>query len=437
MKGKMPAKLFRVDRWQRKTKIVVSIVLLVLIVVGILSTMMPTREEMLANTSEAMQQRLAEDAQSTRKRLTISYNPLFCVSYLSVSSSGRDVVSESYVGFCNQIIPANDGAMQVVGQMINYTYRMLGGGRNLMYGAKLTILLTTITVFFGLILGTLLSLGKISKFKPLSKICSGYIFFFRGTPLLIQLFVVYFTLPKIFDFSWTGLFSAYGTDATYMGSFLASCITFSLNSGAYCAEIVRAAIQSIDKGQHEAAKALGMTYWQTMSHIVIPQSIRRMIPPVCNEFVMILKDASIVFAISLQDITTIANNIRTSEGSNLVFIPALILYLIITALFTFIFSPRGGTPAAKMEDPTPKEEKNRRFDRLCEVQNRISLEIHQNYIGKTMLVLVDGKDGDQLTARTEGGRLVRMNGGDELIGQFVHAKITGCTTWSLVGELAE
>ena len=282
MKGKMPAKLFRVDRWQRKTKIVVSIVLLVLIVVGILSTMMPTREEMLANTSEAMQQRLAEDAQSTRKRLTISYNPLFCVSYLSVSSSGRDVVSESYVGFCNQIIPANDGAMQVVGQMINYTY--------------------------------------------------------RGTPLLIQLFVVYFTLPKIFDFSWTGLFSAYGTDATYMGSFLASCITFSLNSGAYCAEIVRAAIQSIDKGQHEAAKALGMTYWQTMSHIVIPQSIRRMIPPVCNEFVMILKDASIVFAISLQDITTIANNIRTSEGSNLVFIPALILYLIITALFTFIFN---------------------------------------------------------------------------------------------------
>ena len=305
MKGKMPAKLFRVDRWQRKTKIVVSIVLLVLIVVGILSTMMPTREEMLANTSEAMQQRLAEDAQSTRKRLTISYNPLFCVSYLSVSSSGRDVVSESYVGFCNQIIPANDGAMQVVGQMINYTYRMLGGGRNLMYGAKLTILLTTITVFFGLILGTLLALGKISKFKPLS---------------------------------WTGLFSAYGTDATYMGSFLASCITFSLNSGAYCAEIVRAAIQSIDKGQHEAAKALGMTYWQTMSHIVIPQSIRRMIPPVCNEFVMILKDASIVFAISLQDITTIANNIRTSEGSNLVFIPALILYLIITALFTFIFN---------------------------------------------------------------------------------------------------
>ena len=104
------------------------------------------------------------------------------------------------------------------------------------------------------------------------------------------------------------------------------------------------------------------------------------------------------------------------------------------ALFTFIFSPRPGTPAAKMDDPTPKEEKNRRFDRLCEVQNRISQEIHQAYVGRTMRVLVDGKDGELLTARTEGGRLVRMTGPDCLLGQFADAKITGCTTWSLTGE---
>ena len=104
------------------------------------------------------------------------------------------------------------------------------------------------------------------------------------------------------------------------------------------------------------------------------------------------------------------------------------------ALFTFIFSPRPGTPAAKMDDPTPKEEKNRRFDRLCEVQNRISQEIHQAYVGRTMRVLVDGKDGELLTARTEGGRLVRMSGPDSLLGQFADAKITGCTTWSLTGE---
>ena len=105
------------------------------------------------------------------------------------------------------------------------------------------------------------------------------------------------------------------------------------------------------------------------------------------------------------------------------------------ALFTFIFSPRAGTPAAKMDDPTPKEEKNRRFDRLCDVQNRISLEIHQGYVGKTVRVLCDGRDKDMLTARTEGGRLVRFAGDDSLIGQFFDVTITGCTTWSLVGEL--
>ena len=105
------------------------------------------------------------------------------------------------------------------------------------------------------------------------------------------------------------------------------------------------------------------------------------------------------------------------------------------ALFTFIFSPRAGTPAAKMDDPTPKEEKNRRFDRLCAVQNRISLEIHQGYVGKTVRVLCDGRDKDMLTARTEGGRLVRFAGDDSLIGQFFDVTITGCTTWSLVGEL--
>ncbi len=105
------------------------------------------------------------------------------------------------------------------------------------------------------------------------------------------------------------------------------------------------------------------------------------------------------------------------------------------SLFTFIFSPRPGTPAAKMEDPTPKEEKSRRFDRLCEVQNRISVEIHNNYVGRTMRCLVDGKDRDCLTARTEGGRLVRFAGCDSLIGTYQNVTITGATTWSLTGSL--
>ena len=106
------------------------------------------------------------------------------------------------------------------------------------------------------------------------------------------------------------------------------------------------------------------------------------------------------------------------------------------SLFTFIFSPRIGTPAAKMDDPTPKEEKNRRFDKLCALQNSISEDIHSAYIGKTFRCLADGKDKDMLTARTEGGRLVRFAGEDSLIGNFVELTITGSTTWSLTGTLA-
>ena len=105
------------------------------------------------------------------------------------------------------------------------------------------------------------------------------------------------------------------------------------------------------------------------------------------------------------------------------------------ALFTFIFSPRVGTPAASMEDPTTKEEKNRRFDGLCALQHSISEEIHRSYVGKTLRSLVDGQDKELLTARTEGGRLVRFQGDLRLVGQYVELTITGSTTWSLTGEI--
>ena len=107
------------------------------------------------------------------------------------------------------------------------------------------------------------------------------------------------------------------------------------------------------------------------------------------------------------------------------------------SLFTFIFSPRPGTPAYTMEDPTPKEEKNRRFDKLCAVQNGISEQLHNAYIGKTLRCLIDGTDKEFLTARTEGGRLVRLVGDPSLIGTFAPITITGATTWSLTGELTE
>ena len=105
------------------------------------------------------------------------------------------------------------------------------------------------------------------------------------------------------------------------------------------------------------------------------------------------------------------------------------------ALFTFIFSPRGGTPAASMDDPTPKAEKSARFDRLCDAQNRISEQIHAGYVGKVFRCLVDGQDKEFLTARTEGGRLVRFAGDASLIGTYQYITITGSNTWSLTGEL--
>jgi polar amino acid transport system permease protein len=169
------------------------------------------------------------------------------------------------------------------------------------------------------------ALGKMSKNAGLNKFCSAYIFFFRGTPLLMQLYFIYYGLPEISRF------------LTINNRFIAAFIAFGLNSAAYCAEIIRAAIQSIDKGQFEASRALGLSYAQTMRLVIIPQSIRRLIPPVGNEFIMVLKDASLVSIIALADITKVTRSISSSSATALVYIPAMILYLIITAVFSFIF----------------------------------------------------------------------------------------------------
>jgi polar amino acid transport system permease protein len=141
----------------------------------------------------------------------------------------------------------------------------------------------------------------------------------------MQLYFIYFGLPMI------------STALTINNRFAAAFIAFTLNSAAYCAEIIRAAIQSIDKGQFEAAKALRMSYAQTMSLVIIPQSIRRLIPPVGNEFIMMLKDVSLVSIIALTDITKQTRSIQSSTASSMVYVPAMILYLIITAVFSFIF----------------------------------------------------------------------------------------------------
>lgn len=208
---------------------------------------------------------------------------------------------------------------------MNKFQKILNWIPQLLDGAKITILLTVCAVCAGLLLGIILALGSMSKNKILRGLSKAYVFFFRGTPLLMQLYFVYYGLPEI------------SRALTINNKFLAAFIAFGLNSGAYCSEIFRAAIQSIDKGQMEAGKVLGLSYLQTMRLIILPQSIRRLIPPVGNEFIMMLKDASLVSLIALADITKVTRSIQSSTASSLVYIPAMILYLIITAVFSLIF----------------------------------------------------------------------------------------------------
>ena len=204
--------------------------------------------------------------------------------------------------------------------------KIIGWVPALLNGARITILLTLTAVAAGTVFGLVLALGKISKNKLINRICGAYIFFFRGTPLLMQLYFLYFGLPKLCHY------------LTITNKFLAAFIAFSLNSAAYMAEYIRAAIQSIDKGQYEASRVLGFNYFQTMALVIVPQSIRRLIPSVGNEFIMVLKDASLVSLIALEDITKITRSIASSAGNELVYLPAMILYLIITAVFSFAFN---------------------------------------------------------------------------------------------------
>ncbi len=190
--------------------------------------------------------------------------------------------------------------------------------------AGLTLQLTLLAIAIGLVLGLVLALCRISKNVLLNKISFFYIWFFRGTPLLLQISFIYYSLPTL-------------SPVFQLNRFTAGFLALGLNSGAYLAEIIRAGIQSIDKGQMEAAKALGMSYGMAMRHIIIPQSYRRLMPPVGNEFIALLKDSSLVSVISLTELMRITTTLSNSTGSAIYYIPCAIFYLILTSFFTFVF----------------------------------------------------------------------------------------------------
>jgi len=191
-------------------------------------------------------------------------------------------------------------------------------------GSGVTLGLYAITAVLSLPLGLLCALGKISRNKILSNAVGIYTWIFRGTPLLLQLFFTYYGLPVL--------------GVRWSGPFIPAALTFVVNYAAYLTEIFRAGIQSIDKGQYEAAKVLGMSYSQTMRKIIIPQTIKRILPPLGNEAITLVKDTALVSVIALAEILRNAKEIVTREFIITPFFIAAAIYLIFTSVIVLTFS---------------------------------------------------------------------------------------------------
>ncbi|RCJ22952.1 ABC transporter substrate-binding protein [Nostoc minutum NIES-26] len=200
----------------------------------------------------------------------------------------------------------------------------------LLQGALVTLQLTILSVVLGLIGGSLIGIVRLSRISPVRWLARAYVDFFRGTPLLVQIFMIYFGLPAIaqqlgFTFNFDRL--------------AAAVVALSLNSAAYIAEVIRAGIQSIEPGQAEAAQSLGLSSVQTMRFVIFPQAFRRMIPPLGNEFISLLKDTSLVAVIGFEELfrkgqLIVANNYRAFE----IYAAVALVYLCLTLLSSQAFS---------------------------------------------------------------------------------------------------
>jgi polar amino acid transport system permease protein len=305
--------LDRPGKSKKRLIIVLAICAVFAALFAVMLITVPKEAQMLA----AIPPEMKESAKQYQE--TVTSIGIARVSRASEKNNFGGIGALMYIGAFGHIWDASSGFAKTIANITRWLPSLIGG-------SGITIALTVASIFVGVFLAVFLALGKMSKIWPIKKFCQGYIFFFRGTPLLMQLYFIYFGLPKI------------SPALTIQSRFLAAFIAFALNNGAYIAELIRAALESIDKGQYEAARSLGMSYGQSMTLIIIPQSVRRLIPPVANEFIMVLKDASLVSLIALTDLTQATKNILNSSLSPLVFIPAMVLYLIITAVFSKIFT---------------------------------------------------------------------------------------------------
>lgn len=187
----------------------------------------------------------------------------------------------------------------------------------LLLGAGVTIEITVVSVFIGFCIGLFVGIARICKVKVLRILAAIYADCIRGTPLLVQIFLIYFALPILTEHR--------------VEPFVAAVAACGINSGAYVSEIFRAGIQAIDVGQMEAGRSLGLSWWQTMYYVILPQAVRNILPPLGNEFIAMLKDSSLVSVIGFEELTRRGQLIiAQTYGSFEIWSTVAILYLIMT-----------------------------------------------------------------------------------------------------------
>ena len=189
-------------------------------------------------------------------------------------------------------------------------------------GLVSTLKIFIVTLVLSIPLGIVIALGRLSKVKIISVITEGYIWLMRGTPLLLQIVFVFFGLPLI---------------GISFDRFPAAIIAFVLNYAAYYGEIFRAGIQSVDKGQYEASEVLGMSNSQTFFRIIFPQMIKRVLPPVANEVITLVKDTALVYVVGLDELLKVAKTASNRDASLVPLVVVAVFYLLLTAVLTKVF----------------------------------------------------------------------------------------------------
>jgi polar amino acid transport system permease protein len=205
---------------------------------------------------------------------------------------------------------------------MDYIFQIIGP---LLDGTVVTLQVFLLTLVLAVPLGLGLALVRVSHFRFASGLVSGYIWLMRGTPLMLQMLFIYFALPFV------------PVIGIRLPDFPAAIVAFTLNYAAYFAEIFRSGIQSVGRGQYEAARVLGMTYGQTMRRIILPQVVKRILPPMSNETITLVKDTSLIYVLAMNDLLRAARGMVQRDFTTMPFVVAAAFYLIMTLVLTWGF----------------------------------------------------------------------------------------------------